>query len=69
MYADGHSECAEAARPRPQNDAGDEVDYAGSHDLPEHRFLTGVEESRVRRLEFFLPGSNLPDVAHPFCIR
>src|SRR5215467_12363032 len=48
--AQGHRPAAEDFG-EPHNDAGDDVSDAAAHNLPELRFLAGVEEACVRRFD------------------
>src|SRR5258708_21795004 len=42
--ADGDGDCAERSRARPQDGSRDDVENAAANDLPEQKFLTGVEK-------------------------
>src|SRR5208282_1514340 len=62
-YGDGDS--SEGSGARPQDDAGDEVRDAAAYDLPELKFLSGVEEPSVGRIHLRFAADDLSHVALP----
>src|SRR4029077_13795264 len=67
--ANRDSNAPEGACPNPEDDSRDQERNAADHNLPELRFLAGIEEPRIRWLELLRSRHSVLDVAHPAGVR